>query len=119
MKSPESISFSNISSFAQNSYPQIGNEGLRPLDISETRRRRTDGSEDGQRRTDGSEDGQRRTDGSEDGPRRTDGSEDRLTPSGGRKSVLLRRKIFEDDQVGEEVLKGNYGPAYCYMCNVM
>lgn len=30
-----------------------------------------------------------------------------------------RKKIFEDDQAGDDVLTGGYGPAYCYVCSVM
>jgi len=31
----------------------------------------------------------------------------------------FKRKVFEDDQAGEEILRGSYGSAYCYVCNVM
>jgi len=30
------------------------------------------------------------------------------------------RKVFQDDdETAQQILEGNYGPAYCYVCNVM
>ena len=87
----QSALYPNHSSCApsSNSYPQIGSENVRP----------SHNSIGGQVQTDKNEDGLMHSDVVRDG--------------------FPRRKVFEDDQAGEEVLTGNYGPAYCYVCNVM